>query len=183
MLENKMNISLLLLIFCTLFIFSCSNNNYRNIETLKKNYNLKNEKTGIVLSHKKFNPSKKVFENLNNDLTDDFIYIYCWVNHLPITTNHFQALIYDRKLNKQYYISNTLQDKNLVNLNDDSSKYMEEQLILKYYLDDKIDSLMSLSPPFISSEIGSQYSLFDPTLKNTFVIKNLILDNNGEIFK
>ncbi|WP_374173024.1 hypothetical protein [Flavobacterium tructae] len=151
---------------------------------MRKNYNIKNGDNSILLSHKNFNPSKKVFAELNNDLTNDFIYIYSWVNHLPISgTNHFKALIYDRKTNKRFYISNTLKDINSINLRDDMTNYKEEQLILEYYIDKRIDDLISLSPPFSSSEIGSEYFLFDSLSKNSYVIKNMVLNNKGEIFR
>lgn len=176
--------SLFVLIFFSIFLVGCSNKNYQKIDNMKKNYNIRNGYTGIILSHKKFNPSKQVFAELNNDLTNDFIYIYSWVNHLPISgTNHFKALIYDRKSNKRFYISNTLKDINSINLKDDMTNYKEEELILDYYLDNRMNILISLSPSFSSSEIGSDFFLFDSVSKNTYVIKNLVLNNNGDIFK
>ncbi|GIQ61169.1 hypothetical protein Flavo103_43040 [Flavobacterium collinsii] len=175
--------SIFALVFFSTILIGCSNKNYQNISNMEKNYNIRNGDTGIILSHKKFNPTKKVFAELNNNLTNDFIYIYSWVNHLPISgTNHFKALIYDRKSNKRFYISNTLEDINSINLRDDMANYKEEQLILGYYIDNKIDTLISLSHPFSSSEIGSEYFLFDSVSKNTYIIKNLVLNNNGKIW-
>ena len=177
--KNKMKKSISVLIFFSIILIGCSSNkNYQNINSIKKNYNIRNGDNGIILSHKNFNPSKKIFAELNNDLANDFIYIFSWVNHLPISgTNHFKALIYDRKSNKRFYISNTLEDINSINLRDDVTKHKEEQLILEYYIDNKMDALISLSPPFSSSEIGSEYFLFDSVSKNTYVIKNMILNN------
>lgn len=173
-----------LLMFFSTILIGCSNTNYQIINNLKKDYNSRNGDNDIILSHKKINPSKKIFKKLNKDLGNDFIYIYSWVNHLPTSgTNHFKALIYDRKLDKRFYISNTLEDINSINLKDDLTNYKEEQLILKYYIDNRINALISLSPAFSSSEIGSEYFLFDSVSKNTFIVKNMVLNNNGEIFK
>ncbi|MFW0739983.1 hypothetical protein [Flavobacterium sp. T12S277] len=176
--------SILTLIFFSTILVGCSNKNYQNINNMKKAYNTRNGDAHIILSHKNFNPTKKIFLELNNNLTNDFIYIYSWVNHLPISgTNHFKSLIYDRKSSKQIYISNTLKDVNSINLRDDKTNYKEEQLILDYYIGNRMDAIISLSPPFSSSEIGSEYFLFDSVSKNTYVIKNLVLNNNGEVFK
>lgn len=172
------------LIFLIIFLIGCGNKNYHYINSIKKDYNIKKENSSIILCHKNFNPSKKVFAKLNNILSDDFIYIYSWVNHLPMAgTNHFTVLVYDRKSNKPLYVSNTLEDTKSISIKENATGFEEEQLILKYYLEKNIDALISLPPAFSSSEVGSEYYLFDSVSKEAYVVKNLILNNDGEIFK
>ncbi|WP_445456003.1 hypothetical protein [Flavobacterium sp. HNIBRBA15423] len=83
-------LSFVLIFLIVLFLIGCGNKNYHYIDNIKKGYNVKKENSSIILRHKNFNPSKKVFTKLNNILSDDFIYIYSWVNHLPIDGEVFK---------------------------------------------------------------------------------------------
>lgn len=166
------------------FLFGCGNKNYQNINNIKKNYNIVKGDNSIILRHKNFNPSNFIFDELDKVMSDDFIYIYSWVNHLPTAgTNHFKGLIYDRKSKKQFYIFNTLENTKSINIDEDTESFKEEILILNYYLENNLDVLISLSPAFSSSEVGSEFYLFDSLSKEAFVVKNLVLNNDGEIFK
>ncbi|GGD21298.1 hypothetical protein GCM10011343_09690 [Flavobacterium orientale] len=162
---------------------SCANKNYQYIENIKRDHNTGKENSKIILKSKNFNPSKKVFRKLNN-ISDDFIYIFSWVNYLPMAgTNHFRCLIYDRKSRRTFYVFNTLENTKSIYIDDNTIKFKEQKLILNYYLEKNIAALIALSPAFGSSEIGSEYYLFDSLSKEAFVIKNLVLNDDGEIWK
>lgn len=170
-------------VFFILFLNSCANKNYQLIENIKRNYSIRNGNNSILIKSKNFNPSRKVFSILNNVLSDDFIYIFSWVNHLPLAgANHFRCLIYDRKSNKTFYVFNTLEDTKSININEDNINFKEQKLILKDYLENNLEPLISLPTTFRSSEVGAEYYLFDSLSKEVFVVKHLILNDDGEIF-
>jgi len=176
--------SLVILIYLIPFLIGCGNKSYQCIDNIKKDYNFRNENNNIITTHKNFDPSKKIFNRLNNVLSDDFIYIFSWVNHLPLSgTNHFKCLIYDRKSKKHIYIFNTVENYKSLIITYSATDFNEEKLILDYYLEHRVDVLVSLRPAFISSEVGSEYYLLDSTSNKAYVIDNLVLDSNGEIFK
>ena len=166
---------ILLISLLMLFLIGCSTK-YQVIDQIQANNEELNE--NIILSHKGFNPSKKIFAKLDKELSDDFIYIFSWVNHLPMASDHFTALVYDRKSKRTFYINNSLEDKNSIEIREKTTNHKEERIVLDYYLKNKIDSLISLPPTF---EMGSRYTLFGSRKKEAFVVKNIELDENGKI--
>lgn len=171
--------SLIIILFFISFLMGCSNKNYQCIENIKGDYNIKNGNNGILIAHKNLNPSKKIFQKLGNDISDDFIFIYSWVNHLPLSSNHFRCLIYDRKSKRKFYISNTEERPDSFNIHSATTEFREEMLILSYYMESKIITLTSLPKAFSSSEIGSEYYLFDSASKEAYVIENLVLEGES----
>lgn len=178
-----MKITLYIIILTLPFLLSCSTKNYQKIDGIKNQYNAVNTDNSILLQHKKFNPSKKVFAKLNGVLSNDFIYIFSWVNHLPRTNNHFSTLIFDKKNSRKYYIFNTEDEIKTILIKESKDDYEEQKLILEYYLKGEIDILESLSSPFISSEIGTEYYLFNAGADRVYIIKNLVLNDESKIFK
>ncbi|WP_154652598.1 hypothetical protein [Flavobacterium rivuli] len=171
--------SLIIILFFISFLTGCSNKNYQCIETIKTDYNNKSENNNIIVTHKNFNPSKKIFNKLGNDISDDFIYIFSWVNHLPSSTNHFQCLIYDRKSKKCLCISNTVNDSKAFNVDNDTMEFEAEKLILNYFFENNINTLVLMPKAFSSSGIGPEYYLFDSASKEAYVIENLVLDGES----
>ena len=175
MAANKNIRTLILLSFWVLTLNSCSSN-YQVIDRIQSHHNI--EKGNIILSNKGFNPSKKIFARLDKVLSDDFIYIFSWVNHLPMVSNHFTALIYDRESKRTFYINNTLENERLIEIKEESTNHQEEKIILDYYFNNKINTLVSLTPTF---DLASQFSLFDSKTEEAYVVENLELDKNSEI--
>lgn len=162
---------ILLLLLC-----SCSNKNYNLIRIIKEDYNNKSVEQSIVLRNKGFNPTKKIFKKIDNELTGDFIFIFSWVNHLPLSgANHYKAIVLDKISNQTFYINNTIEDVNKIYLSTDSANFFEEQIILNGFLNEKIDSLISLKPRYISSEIGTDYYIFDSSSKKAYVIEKFTI--------
>ncbi|MCW1147805.1 hypothetical protein [Flavobacterium lacisediminis] len=161
------------------FIFllsSCSIKNYNSIENLKELHNHQNPDKLIFLNKKNFNPSKKIFKKINGKITNDFVYIFSWVNHLPIAgTKHFKALIYDKNSKEVFYVNNTFEDSKTILFSKNVKNFKEEKLILKCYNNGIIDSLLILKPRFVSSEIGASYYIFDSNEKKVYFLSNFTL--------
>jgi hypothetical protein len=74
-------------------------------------------------------------------------------------------------------------NKKLLQIKESSSVHNEEEIILDFYLKNKIDSLTSLPQLFSSSEAGATYTLFDTKKRKAYVIDNLILGVDGKVLK
>lgn len=171
---------IILFLLSALMLSGCSNQ-YKVVKQIKSGYEIENEP--IILSHKQFNPSKIIFRNLRGDLSDNFVYIFSWSNDLPLVSNRFTGLIYDQNSDRKFYLSNTILNKKLLQIKESSSVHNEEEIILDYYLKNKIDSLTSLPQLFSSSEAGASYTLFDTKKRKAYVIDNLILGVDGKVLK
>ncbi len=165
-----------------LFLVSCSASNYKTILDIKERHR-KTENKSIILSHKGFNPSKIIFKKLDKSIGDDLVYIFSWKNNLPMASDQFKALVYDKRTSQTLYVGNNHQNKNDIVIKQDPNHYDEESLILKYYIGGKIEQLVSLKPQFSSSEVGTEYYLFDTKSNNAWVISNLILNQDGNVFE
>ena len=170
-------------IFLVFLFSSCSTIKYREIDKIRNNYNSSNETNYIALSNRMFNPTKKIFNKLDNSLGENYIYIFSWVNHLPMVSDHFTALLYDVESNETFYINNTLESPNDIKITKKTESHKEEMFILNYYLDNKIDSLTSLPLLYSSAEMGTQYSILDISVSKAYVIENLFLNEKGQILK
>lgn len=172
----------LLYIPCIVVLVSCSVYNYENILDLKKNH--ETESNPFVLSRKNFRPSKVIFKDLNKKVSGNIIYIFSWVNHMPTISANFSAVVYDKPTGKTFYIGNSLKypTEILISKDQNTDRYDEELLILKYALNGKINELTSLKPQFSSAEIGTYYYVFDTEENNAWFVKNLVLDESGAIF-
>jgi len=80
-------------------------------------------------------------------------------------------------------VSNSLENVNLITITERTESFQEEKLILKYYLNNRIEDLLSLPILFSSTEMGTNYSVLDSTTKKGFEIENLCLNINGQILK
>lgn len=176
----KLMTCLFFLILCT----SCSTAKYKVLEDIQKEYSSNNSESAYLrISNGKINSTKKVFRKLDDSLSNDYVYIFSLVNHMPMVSNHFQALVYDRKLERTFYVSNSLENVKLITITERTESFQEEKLILKYYLNNRIEDLLSLPILFSSTEMGTNYSVLDSTTKKGFEIENLCLNINGPIFK
>lgn len=165
----------IIILFFSLVIYGCSNKNYNQIIDIKKEYENNND-DNIILRSKDFKPNKKIFKKLKSDITDDFVYIFSWVNHLPIVgIDEYKSILYDKNTKKVYYINNTPENKKKIHITTENKNFKEEKKLLDGFLNEKIDSLVNLKPRYVSSEIGSDYYIFDSTSKKAFVIKNFTL--------
>lgn len=162
---------------CILFFIlcaSCSTSKYKVLEGIQKDYSFDNSESSYLrISNGKINSTKKVFRKLNNSLSNDYVYIFSLVNHMPMASNHFQALVHDKKLEKTFYLSNSLENDELITITEKTESFREEKLILEYYLNNRIEDLLSLPVLFSSAEMGTNYSLLDSTTKKGFKIENL----------
>lgn len=166
--------------------FGCVPVNYKKINSMKKEFNESNSDDIIVINNNKFNPTEYLFKKLDGKISNDFIYIYSWVNHLPrVGTNHFIAMVYDQKTKKVFYVNNEENNK-LININEFKSNpniFMTEEFILKQYLDNNIAFLNSFKPTFSSAEVGSEYYLFNSMSNKVYLLKNILLDREENLFK
>ena len=145
------------LLFYLFIIYGCSNKNYNLIIDIKEEYE-NNYEDKIVLRDKGFRPNKEIFKKLKTDITGDFIYIFSWVNHLPIVgIDEYKSILYDKNTRKVYYINNTSENKKRINIATENKNFKEEKYLLAGILEGKIDSLVNLKPKYISSEIGCDY--------------------------
>ena len=163
------------ILFFLFIIYGCANKNYNLIINIKEEYENKND-DNIILRNKSFRPNKEIFKKLNTDITGDFVYIFSWVNHLPIVgIDEYKSILYDKNTQKTYYINNTPENKKKIHIAIENKNFKEEKNLLEGFLDGKIDSLVNLKPRYISTETGTDYYIFDSTSKKVFVIKNFTL--------
>jgi hypothetical protein len=127
-----------------------------------------------------------VFDMLQDSLigSDHLIYIYNHINHLPIVgTKDFDALVYDYRQNKTFYIRN----KDLKSLDIKLEKYKSDfnmiNSILKYYLADKISYLKSFENTDISEGGLWITYLYDIDLKQNqikkYTLESMTFDKTG----
>lgn len=104
-------IALLTILFGTV---GCSTTNYRYVDSLKKDFNSSYPKDPIFIKIQEYNPSKKIFKKLDGKISNEFVYIFTWINHMPtVGTKHFNAIIYDYKTKKNIMLKMKLAMKKL----------------------------------------------------------------------
>ena len=101
----------IIILFFLVIIYGCGDKNYNQIIDIKKEYENNND-DNIILRSKDFKPNKKIFKQLKKDITGDFVYIFSWVNHLPIAgIDEYKSILYDKNTQNIYYINNTSENK------------------------------------------------------------------------
>jgi len=123
-------------------IIGCKSNNFYNrlisINEVKFHYN---------------HVDRTVFKMLQDSLMgiDHLIYIYNHINHLPIIgTRDFDALVYDYKKGKTYYIHNKDLKSLDIRVTENNEDFHVINSVLKYYLQNKTDYLKSFENKDIS---------------------------------
>lgn len=154
-------------VFFVIILSACSVGNkvklYDNIVNIGNAFNERNADK-VFVSTRKFHPLKTILKQLEYDKKNNqVVVIFSWVNHLPITgVNHFECLIHDLNSNTTYYCNNTPEDYKEIRISKNYNKTFEyHSLFLKHYQMGDLDSLVSQSPVFTSSEDGTYFMLFD----------------------
>ena len=173
----------ILIIILTLFC-SCSNLNlYRNIEDSANDYNNNHDNNKIIISKNGYNPTRKIFHKLKRKLKNDSIlYIFSWDNNiLKPKNNNSKALVFNELSQTYYYVN--LESNNL-KISQDSSNFYEERKILKEYNNDrKLLSIKKYQNQFSSSELGTNFYIFDLKNCNIIFLQSIVFDKDGNFLK
>lgn len=93
------------------------------------------------------------------------------------------ALVFDKENHKTYYIYNDYEEYRKISIKDSSDDFYEEQYLLDLYLKGEIDIIKEFENQFSSSEIGTNYYLFDVPLNKVTIIEPVFFDEDGTPIK
>ncbi len=170
--------------FILALLLSCSSSKiYKKIEKITESHNRTASRE--VVFTKGFNLTKIIFKNLNESIgSDSIIYLFSWNNHLPDnSTKDFMALVFDKENHKTYNIYNDYEEYRKISIKDTSDNFYEEQYLLDLYLKGEIDTIKEFENQFSSSEIGTNYYLFDVPLNKVTIIEPVFFDEDGTPIK
>ncbi len=162
----------------SILMFGCSPKHFKSLKSNVIKERDENERDYYLLPLK---VAKKTLRTLPKRLSEDFIYIYAPVNHMPSASEHFEVVIYDCQEHKYFTIENSHDYPNDYKINEVTSVSKDFQFILDYYQKGNIAELLNLPELFNSGHIFSNYRLYDSKENSLYEINNLFINNNGEI--
>lgn len=164
-----------LIIFMYVFSVGCTSLKYSEIVSLKNNHNSINKTNSITISNKNFHPLRHILRKLKNSISNNYIVIFSWVNHLPrVGVNEFQCLVYDYEAKTTYYIKNEEQNIDSFEISRiDDKSFKNEKFIMVNYLLGNLEVLSNYKTKFSSVEFGTDYNFIDLKTKKVFLFENI----------